>query len=62
MDSEVKKIKRYLAEGKPSCFTVDDQGTLFFKDRLVVPRTHNQDMTQDVLKEAHETPLLDSPW
>src|SRR3954465_7483077 len=36
-DSNVEKIKRYLARGKPSFFTVADDGTLYFKGRLVVP-------------------------
>ena len=35
-DSEAHKIKRYLAEGRPSFFTIDDTGTLFFKGRLLV--------------------------
>ena len=36
-DSQAQKIKRYLAEGKSSFFTVADDGTLYFKGRLVVP-------------------------
>ena len=60
-DSEVHKIKRYLAGGKPSDFYLDNQGTLFFKGRLVVPTTHNQDMTRDVMMEAHDTPLSIHP-
>ena len=47
-DSEVQKIKRYLARGKPSDFSLDNQGDLFFKDRLVVPTTGNQDMSREV--------------
>src|SRR3954467_8451029 len=35
-DSDVEKIKRYFARGKPSFFTVADDGTLYFKGRLVV--------------------------
>jgi hypothetical protein len=44
-DSEVEKIKHYLAEGRRSFFTIDDDGTLFFKNRLVVPRKDNLDVT-----------------
>ena len=61
-DSQVEKIKRYLSEGKPSFFTVDDAGTLFFKGRLVVPsKRENLDMTQKVMKESHDTPLSIHP-
>src|SRR3954467_12014360 len=35
-DSKVEKIKRHL-DRKPSFFTVADDGTLYFKGRLVVP-------------------------
>ena len=34
-DSEVHKIKRHLAKGKPSFFTIADDGALYFKGRLV---------------------------
>ena len=44
-DSLAHKIKHYLKEGKPSFFTVDDTGTLFFNGRLVVPSKGNLDMT-----------------
>ena len=60
-DSKVQKIKRYLARGKPSDFHLDNQDTLFFKDRLVVPTTGNQDMTRQVMEEAHDTPLSIHP-
>src|SRR3954469_22700880 len=47
-DSDVAKIKRDLARGKPAFFTVDDDGTLFFSNRLVVPRSkENLNMTPD---------------
>ena len=36
-DSEVEEIKRNLADGKHTSFTIADDGTLFFKNRLVVP-------------------------
>ena len=49
-DSQVEKIKRYLAEGRPSFFTVEDDDTLFFKGRLVVPSKDNLDMVQEVMK------------
>ena len=61
-DSEAHKIKRYLAKGKPSFFTIAEDGTLYFKGRLVVPCAEkNLDMTQEVMKEAHDTPLCIHP-
>ena len=58
-DNEVERIKRYLAEGKPSFFTVDDAGTLFFKGRLVVPsKRENLNLTPRVMQEAHDTPFV----
>ena len=45
-DSQAHKIRRYLAEGKPSFFTIADDGTLYFKGRLAVPCSEeSQDMT-----------------
>ena len=61
-DSEVHKIKRHLAEGKPSFFTIADDGALYFKGRLVVPCSKkNLDKTKRVMQEAHDTPLSIHP-
>ena len=61
-DSEVEKIKLYLKRGKPSFFTIADDGALYFKGRLVVPCSKkNLDMTPRVMKEAHDTPLTIHP-
>src|SRR3954471_9906071 len=60
-DSYVHRIKRDIADGRPSPFTIDTQGAVFFKNRLVVPRYRgkheNLDVTLEVMKEAHDTPL-----
>jgi hypothetical protein len=41
-DEGVTNIKRRLTKGHPKvdCFRVDEEGTLWFKDRLVVPKNH----------------------
>jgi hypothetical protein len=41
-DEGVAHIKRRLTEGDPKVnyFRVDNEGTLWFKDRLVVPKNH----------------------
>ena len=61
-DSEVHQIKRDLKEGKPSFFTIADDGALYFKGRLVVPcASENLNLTPRVMKEAHDTPLSIHP-
>jgi hypothetical protein len=60
-DSEADKIKRDIAQGKPSDFSLDNEGTLYFKGRLVVPRKRNLDSRSDIMKEAHDTPLSIHP-
>src|SRR3954464_5157986 len=37
----------------------NDQGTIFFENRLVVPE--NENLRQLILKEAHDTPLSIHP-
>ena len=58
-DTEVDEIKRYLATGKPSDFSLTNEKALFFKDRLMVPKFKG--MREDVMKEAHDTPLSIHP-
>src|SRR4051812_5516213 len=61
-DSFVEKAKRFIARGQPSVFTVADHGTLYFKNRLVVPQSKpNLNLTPRVMKEAHGTPLSIHP-
>jgi hypothetical protein len=44
---------RRLTEGDPKvdCFCVDEEGTLWFKDRLVVPKNHK--LQKKIFDEAH---------
>jgi hypothetical protein len=52
-DERVTHIKRWLAEGDPkvNCFCVDEEGTLWFKDCLVVPNYH--ELCKKIFDEAH---------
>jgi len=34
----IAHIKERIKDGKGECFKVDDEGVLWFKDRLVVPK------------------------
>ena len=61
-DPEVDEIKSNLDDGKHTSFTVHPDGTLFFKNRLVVPRDRdNLKLTTRVMEEAHDTPLSIHP-
>jgi hypothetical protein len=46
-------IKRRMKEGDPkvSCFRKDAEGTLWFKEKLVVPR--KETLKKKILDEAH---------
>jgi hypothetical protein len=52
-DEGVTHIKRRLIKGDPKvdCFRVDDEGTLWFKDHLVVPKNH--ELCKKIFDEAH---------
>src|ERR1041385_3540504 len=54
-DSGIREIKENIASGVAKCFSTDSKGTVFFGNRLVVPK--NRDLRQLILKEAHDTPL-----
>ena len=34
----IAHIKERVSNGKAECFSIDDEGVLWFKDRLVVPK------------------------
>jgi hypothetical protein len=36
-DENLMKIRKYMGENKPPDFRVDDQGTLWYKNRICVP-------------------------
>jgi hypothetical protein len=52
-DEGVTYIKRRLTKGDPrvNCFRVDKEGTLWFKDHLVVPKNH--ELCKKIFDEAH---------
>src|SRR3954468_5551490 len=58
-DSGIQEIKQNIVSGVAKCFSANDQGTIFFENRLVVPK--NEDLKQLILKEAHDTPLSIHP-
>jgi hypothetical protein len=52
-DEGVTHIKRRLTEGDPKvdCFRVDEEGALWFMDRLMVPKNH--ELRKKIFNEAH---------
>jgi hypothetical protein len=53
VDAGVAHIKRRLTEGDPKVnyFHMDEEGTLWFKDHLVVPKNH--ELRKIIFDEAH---------
>jgi hypothetical protein len=53
IDMGVTHIKRRLIEGDPKInyFHMDEEGTIWFKDRLVVPKNHG--LRKKIFDEAH---------
>ena len=56
----VKKVKKGAAKSIPKykCFRVDDKDTLFFEDRLVVPKG---DLRKVIMDEVHNSLLSIHP-
>ncbi|WVZ80578.1 hypothetical protein U9M48_028044 [Paspalum notatum var. saurae] len=50
-DKGMEFIREGMDEKKRACFTFDDQGVLWFKNRLVVPK--DMELRQRILDEAH---------
>jgi hypothetical protein len=50
-DKGMKYIQEKLEAGKANCFRKDDQGVIWFKDRIVVPK--NVEGRQQIVDEAH---------
>ena len=57
--SEVPHIKKLIDEGRGPHFSVDDQGVVKFKNRLVVPSS--DELRRKFLDEAHNSKLSIHP-
>jgi hypothetical protein len=51
IDKGMKYIHEKMEAGKANCFTKDDQGVIWFKDRIVVPK--DAEVHEQILDEAH---------
>jgi hypothetical protein len=47
----MKHIREKIRAGKAKCFKEDDQGVVWFNNRIVVPK--NEELRQQILDEAH---------
>jgi hypothetical protein len=50
-DEGMKHIHEKIEVGKANCFRRDDQGVVWFNNRIVVPK--NDEIHQQILDEAH---------
>jgi hypothetical protein len=52
-DAKIQEIKGLITEGRGPKFTKDEQGTVWFKDRICVPKINS--LHETILKEAHDS-------
>jgi hypothetical protein len=52
-DAGIQKIKESMKQGEAPDFIEDEQGTVWFKNRLCVPETGN--LRETILREAHDS-------
>src|SRR3954465_15893368 len=57
----IQKIKHGIAASVPEygCFSVNNDGTVFFEERVVVP--NEGDLREVIMKEAHDSKLSIHP-
>jgi hypothetical protein len=46
-------VKSLMARGKATDYCLDEQGTLWLKDRICVPRS--KEIRDSIMKEAHDS-------
>ena len=56
---EIPHIKKLMAEGRGPHFSIDEQGVVRYKDRLVV--RSNEELKRKILNEAHHSKLSIHP-
>jgi hypothetical protein len=52
-DAKIQEIKDSMVEGRGPDFTEDEQGTIWFKNRICVPEIDS--LRETILKEAHDS-------
>jgi polyhydroxyalkanoate synthesis regulator phasin len=56
---EIEEVKNLMARGKAADYRLDEQGTLWLKDRICIPRS--KEIRDSILKEAHDSRYLIHP-
>jgi hypothetical protein len=52
-DAKIQEIKDLITEGRGPDFIEDEEGTIWFKNRICVPEIDS--LCETILKEAHES-------
>jgi hypothetical protein len=52
-DAKIQEIKEQIKEDKASGFSIDNQGTLWYKKRICVPEL--KEIRESILREAHDS-------
>jgi hypothetical protein len=52
-DAKIQEIKEQIKEDKAPGFSVDDQGTLWYKKRICIPKI--KEIRELILREAHDS-------
>jgi hypothetical protein len=52
-DAKIQEIKDLITEGRGLEFTKDEQGTVWFKDKICVPKIDS--LCETIFKEAHDS-------
>jgi hypothetical protein len=50
---DIEEVKNLMTRGKAADYRLDEQSTLWLKDRICVPRS--KEIRDSILKEAHDS-------
>jgi hypothetical protein len=59
-EAKIQEIRDLITEGRGPVFTEDEQGTVWFKDRICVPEIDS--LRETILKETHDSDYSIHPW
>jgi hypothetical protein len=58
-DHSFKEVRKCIEAGRPKKFTMEENGTIFFRGRLCVPQ--KSEVKMDILREPYCTPYMVHP-
>jgi hypothetical protein len=58
-DCLLQEVRKCIEAGRPQEFTMEEDGTIFFRGRLCVPL--KSEVKMDILREAHRTAYMVHP-